>query len=337
MRKTGEHSDRYIKTADGALIRYQSWSPLTETHIKPRILILLGRATAIEKLSHIVLKLRKMGYEVWAFDWRGQGLSTRELGRRGYIDSYETYLSDLHLFITTFLKNESRNRPTIVLGQSMGAHIGLRYMAENPGIIQAALMTSPMLEINTGIYSKRMARLICKLMRLIGCSKNYVFGHSEYDPALEPFEGNLVTHNEEIFYQHRRLQIERPELILGGATFQWVDATLESSRILLRESYLKKIQVPVHIIAAEDEKVVDNRMVQKVCEWIGSCSFEMIPGTRHQILSESHEIQERVLYSLERLRQACFPLPIVDLPMEKAASYAHVKEKLIGKPAPETC
>lgn len=334
---THHPTDKYLKTPDGALLRYQSWVPISSPQMKPRILVLQGRATAIEKLQHVIVELCDRGYEVWGFDWRGQGLSTREAGRRGYIDSYTTYLNDLHLFITTFLKNEQQSRPLLLLGQSMGAHIGLRYMAENLGVVDAALMTSPMLDINTGIYSKFMARLLCKCMFLIGCKKSYVFGHGEYDPVTEPFAGNLGTHNQEIFYQHRRLQMDRPELVLKAATFQWVDATLVSTKILLNEKYLKRIQAPVHIIAAEEEKVVDNTMLQKVCEWISNCSLEVIEGARHQLLSESPHIQEHVISSLERLVETCFPIHHTVTSTEKIPVCETKRQKMVTKATPEVC
>jgi lysophospholipase len=330
-------ADKFLKTPDGALLRYQTWHPLTNTDIKPRILVLQGRATAIEKLDHFIMDLCKSGYEVWSFDWRGQGLSTRELGRAGYIDSYKTYLNDLHLFITTFLKNDEEQHPIVFLGQSMGAHIGLRYMAENPGIAEAALMTAPMLEINTGIYSKRLARVICKVMKALRLNKRFVFGHGEYDPSIEPFEGNLVTHNPKLFYYHRRLQRERPELILGGATFQWVSATLDSSHILLNEKYLKKIKVPVHIMAAEDEKVVDNRMLRKVGEWMDRCSVEVVKGARHQLLSESPDIQTSVIDSLEKLVQSSVTVPLGTHTIDHKHVQSVQNKKLVPKPAPKTC
>lgn len=329
--------DKFLKMPDGALLRYQTWFP-NRTHItKPRILVLQGRATAIEKLDHFIMDLCELGYEVWSFDWRGQGLSTRELGRRGYIDSYQSYLRDLHIFISTFLKNDVENHPIVFLGQSMGAHIGLRYIAENPGVVDAALMTAPMLEINTGIYSKPFARILCKMMALCGMKKQFVFGHGEYDPSIEPFAGNLVTHNQKLFYYHRRLQMERPELILGGATFQWVAATLESSRILVNEKYLKKIQVPVHLMVAEDEKVVDNRMMYKVSDWMGRCSVEVVKGSRHQLLSESPSIQKQVLESLEQLVQSCVPVLRENPVREPKPVRSLHNEKLVTKPAPKTC
>lgn len=298
-----EHKkEEYFKTADGAVLRYTFWKAKKQTNY-PQVIILQGRATTIEKIAHFVERVSDAGYDVWTFEWRGQGLSTRLAGRRGYIDTYNTYLNDLHYFLVSHVKAAPLDqKPLMVLGHSMGAHIGLRYMAEHPGMIDAALMASPMLDLNTGIYPKNFAHRMCRLLSKMGFGKSYVFGHGDYDPATEPFEGNLLTHNQEMFHYHRRLQMERPELILGGVTFQWVSATMDSIQLMLQESYLRNIKVPVHIVAAEEEKVVDNSRLQQACEWMNSCSVEVIKGARHQLLAETPHVQERLIQSLDELR-----------------------------------
>ena len=305
-------SDKYLKTPDGALIRYKMWRPLTHSDIKPRILLLQGRATFIEKFDHIIEHLRMQGFEVWAFDWRGQGLSTREVGRRGYIKSYDQYLHDLNLFIRTFLKNKPNSRPFVVLGHSMGGHIGLRYMAENPGVISGAVMTAPMLDINTGICSKKVTRILSRGLSGLGFSKSYVFGHGDYDPATEPFEGNLLTRSQEMFYHHRHQQMERPEAVLGGVTFGWVAATCKSVDILMNKSYFSQIQEPVKIYIAGDDKVVDNSRLQEICSWLPRCEVEVFEGARHQLLSEVEEIQHRIYTGIDQFVSMQFELPIIE-------------------------
>jgi Lysophospholipase len=305
-------SDKYLKTPDGALLRYKMWRPLTHSDIKPRIVLLQGRATFIEKVDHIIEHLRLQGFEVWTFDWRGQGLSTREVGRRGYIKNYDQYLSDLNLFVRKFLKNDLNKRPVIFLGHSMGGHIGLRYMAENPGVISGAVMTAPMLDINTGICSKKMARILSRGLSYLGFGKSYVFGHGDYNPVTEPFEGNLLTRSQEMFYHHRQQQMELPEAVLGGATFGWVAATCKSIDILMNKAYLSRIQEPVKIYIAGDDRVVDNARLQEVCSWLPCCEVEIFEGARHQLLSEVEEIQHHIYEGIDQFATMHFELPIVD-------------------------
>jgi lysophospholipase len=310
MVKEHQREHHFFKTDDGALLRYAYWGPTTSSDIKPRIVLLQGRASCIEKVDHFIHRLNHDGYGVYTFDWRGQGLSTRELGVRGYIDTYDTFLKDLHDLLSLFVLPNENGRPLILLGHSMGAHIGLRYMAEYPQHFQAAVMTSPMLHLNTGFYPKAFAYGLSYAMVKLGLGKSYVFGHGDYNPATEPFEGNLLTHNQELFYQHRRLQIKHPELIVGGVTFQWVLASLESIRILHRPECLGQIKAPVHIMAAGEERVVDNHYLHHVVSNIPQCSLEVLRGARHHLLAETPDVQRRVTQSLDHMCQTYFPLPV---------------------------
>jgi len=52
----------------------------------------------------------RRGFEVWSFDWRGQGFSSRQVQisekQRHDIDTFDTYLSDVTFFIDRSLASE---------------------------------------------------------------------------------------------------------------------------------------------------------------------------------------------------------------------------------------
>lgn len=304
--------DKYLKTPDGILLRYRHWKPTTTSDIKPVVLLLPGRATALEKFENVVDILRERGYGVWALDWRGQGLSTREIGKRGYIKSYEIYLQDLDLFIRTFLKTDYQKRPIVILGHSMGGHLGLRYMAENPDMVQGAVMTAPMLDIETGAYSRGLAYWISAMMVFLGFGKSYVFSQGDYNPVTQPFEGNILTHNQELFYYHRHLQIANPDIVVGGVTFGWIKATLESVTKLNCKGMLGRIAAPVKIYTAGEELVVNNDRIEQVADWIPHCELEVVQGARHQLLAEVPAVETRIFNGLDRFVKQHFDLPLLD-------------------------
>ncbi len=308
----GPHLDRYLKTTDGALLRYRHYKPLTQSNVKPNILICPGRATAIEKFENVIEGLRDRGYNVWVMDWRGQGLSTREAGRKGYIEDYRVYLNDLDLFIRTFLKTDFSTRPLVVLAQSMGGHITLRYIADHPGLIDAAVLTAPMLDINTGIYTTPVAHALSKLMVWLGLGKSYVYKQGDYNPVNQPFEGNILTYNQELFYYHRHLQIDNPDIIVGGVTFGWVKASLDSIGYLNQPDTLKKINVPIHIYAADEEEVVNNAPLDFVSKHIPNCRYEILQGTRHQLLAEREEVLEHIYNGIDQFITSHFHIPVYD-------------------------
>ena len=307
---TMQSKDLYLRVEDNILLRFQHFLPKNKLNNKPNILILEGRGTFIEKSSHTIKRLQNDGYEVWVFDWRGQGLSTRIVGRRGYVDNYNSYLRDLDCFIKTFLKNSNNNAPLVVLGQSMGAHICLRYINENPGMIDGAILTAPMLEINTGIYSKKIASLLSKTMCLLGASKQFVFGQGEYNQITEAFEGNVLTRNREMFYKHKQLCIDRPELVVGGVTYGWVDATMRSSKKLLNAHSLHAIDIPINVYAAENDRVVKNDMLYYIERHIKNILVEVIPNARHVLLCETEDVQNLIHNGINDFISSNFPKKI---------------------------
>ena len=291
--------DSFIKVSDGTVLRYRHWPSSKNITKKASVLLLQGRGTPLEKFDHIIPILQKRGYEIWGFDWRGQGLSSREAGKRSHIKRYKLYLDDLDVFVKTFLKIDRSKTPLIILGQSMGGHIGLRYMAENPGVIDGAVMTAPMLDLNCGAYSKNFSLWGGKLMVFLGLGKQYIYSASKYDPSTLPFEGNSLTHNREIFYYHRHLLIKNPNLISKGVTFGWIRATLHSIKKLNCSGMLGRIDAPVKIFAAEEESVIDNSGLEKITRWIPNCESEIIANARHLLLFEEPPVISKIIQGLD--------------------------------------
>jgi lysophospholipase len=285
----------YFRTTDGAKLRTGWWDP---THKRPgaptTVLILQGRASFLEKFEKIIEGLRYRGYQVCAFDWRGQGLSSRQLKnpRKGHIDSYDTYLKDLHEIVQDFLWPRCHG-PLIVLGQSMGSHLALRYMTDYAHCFDMGTLTAPLIDLNTGGYPQKTAQWVAKAAVKLGFSTSFVMGHRVYDPIKEPFEGNMLTHDRESFLRHRTLQKMVPPLSIGGVTYGWAHATFNSIDKLTHPQVLGKIKIPILVIGAGQEVVVNNERLQEVTSWIPRSQLTIYEQARHQILSETPEIMDR--------------------------------------------
>jgi len=90
-----------------------------------------------------------------------------------------------------------------------------------------------------------------------------------------------------------RILSKTPELALGGVTYGWLGATLESIEILLKPGFAEKIQTPVLMISAGSDRVVSNKAQQLICSAMPACRLEIIPGARHEILNETDAVLER--------------------------------------------
>jgi lysophospholipase len=293
----------YLLTPDGGRMRYKFWpsmtSPQSGDHTKT-IILMQGRASFVEKFLSIITQLQKRGYHVWSFDWRGQGLSSRLTGnpQKGYIDSYETYLQDFTQLLYSVILPKVHG-PLLILGQSMGSHIALRFLERYPGVFDGAFLTAPMLELNTGGYGHNVAQLFVKTACKLGFKTCFVPGHSSYDPSKEPFEGNLLTHDRKSFLEHRDLQKKNPILSVGGATYGWTHATFQSMAYLNNPEVLGRINVPVYALLAGDENVVDNTNARSILSWIPGSEYKVYEGARHQLLSESPCYMKRFWDDLE--------------------------------------
>ncbi len=297
----------YMPTPDGGRMRYKFWPGAISTVSRtPKTVILMqGRASFMEKFSTVIHQLQSSGYHVWSFDWRGQGLSSRLINdtRKGYIDSYETYIGDFKLLLQNVILPKVRG-PLMILGQSMGCHIALRFLERHPGIFDSAFLTAPMLELNTGGYAPSVAKIFVKTACKLGFSTSFVPGHSGYDPAKEPFEGNLLTHDRKSFIEHRDLQRKNPLLSVGGVTFSWAHATFESMAYLNTPERLGKIDIPVYVLLAGEESVVSNVNAPTLLSWLPRCTYKVYAGARHQLLSESPVYMKQFWEDFERFSAA---------------------------------
>jgi lysophospholipase len=266
----------------------QSFNGLVERGV---VLLLNGRSEFLEKYEEVALELSSRGYLVLSFDWRGQGLSVRELENRqkGYVKTYDDYLGDLDIFYREIVKPLSL--PVTVLAHSMGGHLALRFMHDNPSSVERAVLVSPMIDIVTSPFPTIAAKKIANIACSAGFGESYVFGSSNYVPGKEPFENNRLTHDREQFYNVEKLIAATPDLALGDVTYAWLKATFDSIHLLNLRKYARNIKTPVLLISAGQDRVVSVEAQRRMAKILPSCEFVSIPDARHEILHETKEVR----------------------------------------------
>jgi len=144
-------------------IRYAHWKPMPNENQPQGIVVHFnGRTEFIERNIYTYQDLIKLGYEVWAFDWRGQGFSVRQKKKTDllkkqmhYISTFDTYVNDAEQLIDQVIHlAEYQGKPKILLAHSMGGQIGLRYLMKNPRVFDKAVMTSPLLRLPMDDYKR---------------------------------------------------------------------------------------------------------------------------------------------------------------------------------------
>jgi lysophospholipase len=102
-----------------------------------------------------------------------------------------------------------------------------------------------------------VARALTRLNILAGQSKRYTLG-GPGKPFDATFEGNALTHDRARFERMAGLVAADRRLALGAPTWGWIDFALRASAYLARPGVLHTVTVPVVILSAGEDQLVDN-------------------------------------------------------------------------------
>jgi lysophospholipase len=246
----------WLTAGDGVRLRTVRWiKPAHETH--GTVLLVQGRSEFVEKYFEVVGELLARGFSVVTFDWRGQGLSSRQLPERtkGHVRDFSEFDSDLHLVMDRIV-HEHGTKPYIALAHSMGGNILLRYLHDFPHEFERAVLTAPMLEIKSPNFPLWVAKAAAALWTAAGAHGAFIFGGAKQDPLAETFEGNTVTTDKARFERAMACLKAEPKLAIGAPTFGWVEAAFRSMDLVASEEFAQAIETPVLLIGAAHDKLV---------------------------------------------------------------------------------
>jgi lysophospholipase len=264
------------------------------------IVILPGRTEAYMKYFETLHDLKDLGYSFYLMDHRGQGLSGRMVAdtQKGYVKEFHDYVADVKTFIDTVVTPNSSGQP-IILSHSMGGAIATAYL-EDYADVKAAVLVSPMHQMDTGKYPEVVAQTLAEGATLIGKGDNYALGQAGYDENLA-FANNDVTHDEGRWIMNRELAKMNPSIKLGGATYRWVKEGIEADWSM--RWWAGSISCPVLLLQAGQDKVVKVGAQDTVCGRADSCKKVAFAGAYHEILQEQDAIRDPALNAIKNFIQ----------------------------------
>ncbi|MBL4804605.1 MAG: alpha/beta fold hydrolase, partial [Alphaproteobacteria bacterium] len=131
----------------------------------------------------------------WTLDWYGQGGSERYLKNRQkrHGVSFDEDVEDFRYFITEYVKHacvhpDVGRIPLAMLGHSMGATIGLKYLQKYPDMFECAGFVAPLMGLER-VKNIPIGALLPVSGALRTMGKSYIAGGSDWKPEMRPFEG----------------------------------------------------------------------------------------------------------------------------------------------------
>jgi len=252
--------------------------------IKGTVILLTGRNEPIEKYFETIGTLIERGFGVATFDWRGQGLSDRELmdPLRGDVADFDIYADDLDQFFSEIVLPDCRG-PYFIVAHSTGALIALSAVPRLRNRVERMILLAPLLEVGRMPLSANSLRRLANLLKLAGLGSFYATG-GKWKPT--PFERNNVTTDPDRYARNVRLFTTHPRLSLGGPTIRWMHAAVHAARHVSDPDYMARLHIPILFVAAGADTVVSSRAIERYARHLRSSHCVTIDGAKHEILQE---------------------------------------------------
>jgi lysophospholipase len=285
-----------LKTADGIALRGMK----AGSGERGTILLLNGRTDYLERYFETMRDLIDRGFCVASFDWRGQGGSQRLLKdrQRGHITNFKYYDEDLNTAMQQLVRAHCPG-PYYALAHSTGGHVLLRNILTQT-MFSKAVITAPLMELNYGPWPRWMAHVLSYVMVRAGLSWMFIPGMSR-EPLMsgEFLSANSLTSEPKRWERDAGTLRRHPELSVGGATYGWLNATMNSINSLKGADFPNGPKCPVLMVLAGRERIVDNTVAQRFARLVPGVSLVYIQDSLHEILMEREVIRQEFLAGLD--------------------------------------
>lgn len=162
--------------------------------VKPRAVVLLvhGLGEHAGRYDHVASMLRGWGFEVRAYDQRGHGHSG---GKPGRLPTQDALLSDL-ADVVDETRAQCPHAPLILLGHSLGGLVASRFVSLRLRPVDAVVLSSPALEVNTGAFQKMLLAVLPDVAPDFVVSNGLDVQYLSHDPrVIDAYVADRWVHN----------------------------------------------------------------------------------------------------------------------------------------------
>lgn len=307
-----------VTTRDGVGIRTARWRPTARKGARGTVLVMGGRAEFIERYSEVIIELRRRGFHVVTFDWRGQGGSDRSTGntRKGHVRRFSDYLGDLDVVMAEIMPKMPK--PWFGLAHSMGAALCLEAARQNRLPLSRLVALAPMIGLSM-VERPKLAKVSAYLLDSLFMGKSFVPGGGETSIATKPFQGNRLTHDPERYARNAALSAARPELAVGDPTIRWVQEAFAFMNHMSNPATPLDIRLPTLVIAAGADPVVSTPAVERFAARLKTGLALVLPGAKHEIVHETDDIRAKFWAAFDAFIPGEMKLPDPAISQSKAA------------------
>ncbi|MGA3302065.1 MAG: alpha/beta hydrolase [Methylovirgula sp.] len=273
-----------VPTKDGMLLRAARW-PATGPS-RGTVVVLPGRAEFIEAFLEPIGELIARQFEVVALDWRGQGLSQRQLRdpRKGHIDDFDLYQLDLEALKEHVLERYCA-KPFFALGHSMGAAVLLAQARAGRSPFARLVLTSPMIAL-AELRFKSALHFTVEALDILGFGGAYIPGGGSKPFFFQPLSETNLTSDKDRYARMTPVLRAAPDLGVGDPTIGWTHAAFRLMKQFEDADFPRRTYTPTLVIAAGYDTLIATDAIEAFASRLKAGRFITLPYARHEILME---------------------------------------------------
>jgi lysophospholipase len=281
---------------DGMALRRMDWPAKGRGRKRGSLLFVNGRGDFIEKYLETYAHFQAAGWAVTSFDWRGQG-GSRGPGEEKAQASFDILVDDLAALIEDW--RAAKPGPHVALAHSMGAHLLLRTIIDRKPALDAAILTAPMLEVNSKPIPIRIAPDIADTMYWLGFGNLPMW---KTPPAMTVPGGRRnrnLTRSRDRYEDELHWWGLEPAYNTGPPTFGWMRAAFRSRAATFTPEKLRQVTLPILMIGAEKDRLVSAAAIREAAALLPNAELMMMPDAAHEILRDSDAVRDRALARID--------------------------------------
>lgn len=258
---------------------------------KGTVVISHGFTENLEKYNEMIYYFTNMGYSVYALEHRGHSRSGR-LGKddtQVNVEDFDYYVEDLKTFLDKVVVPEASKDNLYLFGHSMGGGIAVRFLETYTKYFDAAILSSPMIEVNTGTVPDFLAKALAYGISYTKYADEYVLGHGPYTDDYDL--AGSGTSSEVRYNYNYNTRINNEELRMGGASYRWCSEAFAATYTMRLWCQASKVKIPVILFQAGQDTYVGNDGQNTFAKYAKNCELVRYENAKHEIYAECDEIQ----------------------------------------------
>tara|TARA_E500000178_G_scaffold325897_1_gene353633 strand:+ start:3784 stop:4758 length:975 start_codon:yes stop_codon:yes gene_type:complete len=275
-------------------------SLLSDDQTKGTIVLSHGYAEYMEKYAETVSDFLNLGYRVAMVEWRSHGCSGGRSDIRRevlHFKDFDKNISDLNIVMRDFVMQRFPP-PYFGVSHSMGGQINIRTAVLHQGLFNSLALSAPMIGLREHPLQISLLKAVTSINELFGLGHRPLESAAT-DRATGRSSYNRVTMDDSRFERNERIVDRHPHVNIAFKSHSWSVGAVNAMQKTLKKSFLSRLDIPVFIGIAEDERLVANTATYKAIALSDYIEGKLYPNTRHELFMETDASRQAFLEDID--------------------------------------